>query len=55
MNLTIYDMIVIVVEVDINDIVVKTKKQSDHIDDQKKTCARMRKHNLKRFWPHGSL
>lgn len=61
MNLTFYDMIGKVVEVDINDIVVKTKKQSDHIDNLKKAYARMKKHNLKmnsgkkRSWPQGSL
>lgn len=47
MNLAFYDMIGKVVEVDINNIVVKTKKQSDYIDDLKKAYARMKKHNLK--------
>ena len=47
MNMIFHDLIGTIVEVYIDDVVVKSKRRHTHLDDPRQTFIRMRKNNLK--------
>ncbi|KAM1819040.1 hypothetical protein ACFX11_000762 [Malus domestica] len=47
MNIIFHDLIGTIVEVYINDVVIKSKRQQTHLDDLRQAFLHMRQHNLK--------
>ncbi|KAL6214331.1 hypothetical protein ACLB2K_013767 [Fragaria x ananassa] len=50
MNLIFHDILGKLIEVYIDDVVVKTKMRATHVEDLRQVFMRMRRHNLKMRW-----
>ncbi|KAM1073494.1 hypothetical protein ACFXTH_018560 [Malus domestica] len=47
MNIIFHDLIGTIVEVYIDDVVIKSARRHTHLDNLRQACLRMRRHNLK--------